>query len=90
MTDFDLTQLVRNGWTQIMAIVAIIWWSRWLDLRSKDHSARLDRHEARLRDIEANAHAHAVQFARIDETLSGIKLTLDRIYAEVSETRNGR
>lgn len=49
MTDSELFQLVRSGWPQIAAIFAIIWWSRKIDLRNKDHGERLDRHETRLR-----------------------------------------
>lgn len=87
MTDTELFQAVRSGWPQLMAIFAIIWWSRRIDLRSKDAKDRLDRHDARMRSIEASHQSHAVQFARMEEALDGIKLTLDRIYTEM---RSGR
>lgn len=86
MTDIDFFQLVRSGWSQIAAIFGIIWWSRKIDLRTKGHTGRIDRHEERLRSLERALHAHAVEFARTQEMLSGIKLTLDRIYSEMRET----
>ncbi|UFM63634.1 hypothetical protein LOS78_05575 [Paracoccus sp. MA] len=79
-----LLGLIQSGWTQIMAIVGIIWWSRKIDLRTKDHADRLDRHEARLRGIEQNQQAQAILQARIEEALNGIKLTLDRLYSAIN------
>lgn len=83
-TSHGILGIIQSGWTQIMAIVGIIWWSRKIDLRTKDHADRLDRHEARLRGIEQNQHAQAILQARIEEALNGIKLTLDRLYAVVN------
>lgn len=67
-----------------MGIFAIIWWSRKTDLKVKDHASRLDRHENRLTHFEATQQ-QALQLARIEESLSGIKLTLDRIYTQMNE-----
>lgn len=86
-TPNGLLGLIQSGWTQIMAIVGIIWWSRKIDLRTKDHADRLDRHEARLRGIEQQAQAQAILQARIEEALSGIKITLDRIYSQIHERK---
>ncbi|ABL72154.1 hypothetical protein [Paracoccus denitrificans] len=86
-TPHGLLGLIQSGWTQIMAIVGIIWWSRKIDLRTKDHADRLDRHEARLRGIEQQAQAQAILQARIEEALSGIKITLDRIYSQIHERK---
>ena len=83
-TPNGLLGLIQSGWTQIMAIVGVIWWSRKIDLRTKDHADRLDRHDARLRGIEQQAQAQAILQARIEEALSGIKITLDRLYAAVN------
>ncbi|WP_147482366.1 hypothetical protein [Paracoccus siganidrum] len=85
MTDSELFQAVRSGWPQLMGIFAIIWWSRKIDLKVKDHASRLDRHENRLTHFEATQQQQALQLARIEESLSGIKLTLDRIYTQMSE-----
>ena len=81
----DLVRAIQSGWPQITAIVAIIWWARMIDLRNKDHSARLDRHEARLTAFETAQQQQDVRLARIEEAISGMKLTLDRTYAQVSE-----
>ena len=81
----DLIRAIQSGWPQIVAIVAIIWWARMIDLRNNDHSARLDRHEARLMAFETAQQQQDVRLARIEEAISGMKLTLDRIYAQVSE-----
>lgn len=86
-TPNGLLGLIQSGWTQIMAIVGIIWWSRKIDLRTKDHADRLDRHEARLRGIEQQAQAQAILQARIEEALSGIKITLDRIYSQIHDRK---
>lgn len=86
-TPNGLLSLIQSGWTQITAIVGIIWWSRKIDLRTKDHADRLDRHDARLRGIEQNQQAQAILQARIEEALSGIKLTLDRIYSQIHERK---
>ena len=86
-TPNGLLGLIQSGWTQITAIVGIIWWSRKIDLRTKDHADRLDRHEARLRGIEQQAQAQAILQARIEEALSGIKITLDRIYSQIHERK---
>lgn len=86
-TPNGLLGLIQSGWTQIMAIVGIIWWSRKIDLRTKDHADRLDRHDARLRGIEQQAQAQAILQARIEEALSGIKITLDRIYSQIHERK---
>lgn len=66
------------------AVSVIVWFVR-LEGRVKSHSGRLDRHEVRMTALEASQHQQAVQLARIEEALSGIKLTLDRIYQQVSE-----
>lgn len=81
----EFIALVRSGWPQVLAIFAIIWWSRRIDLRSKDHTERLDRHEDRLLRLEQSQQQQALQLARIEEALSGIKLTLDRIYSRMGE-----
>ena len=85
----DFFRAIQSGWPQIMAIVAIIWWARMIDLRNKDHASRLDRHEARLTSFAAAQQQQDVRLARIEEALSGVKMTLDRIYAEVSDQRRG-
>lgn len=85
MADNDLFRLVQSGWPQLVAIFAIVWWSRKIDLRNTDHGHRLDRHENRLTHFEATQQQQALQLARIEESLSGIKLTLDRIYNQMSE-----
>lgn len=85
MPDSELVMLVRSGWPQVLAIFAIIWWSRRVDLRSKDHTERLDRHDARLQGLEQSQQQQALQLARIEEALSGIKLTLDRIYSRMGD-----
>lgn len=81
----DLVRAIQSGWPQIVAIFAIIWWARMIDLRNKDHSARLDRHETRLTAFETAQQQQDVRLARIEEAISGMKLTLDRIYAQVSD-----
>lgn len=81
----DLIRAIQSGWPQLLAIFYIIWWSRKIDLRSKDHGERLDRHEARLTAFETAQQQQDVRLARIEEAISGMKLTLDRIYAQVSE-----
>ena len=83
--DNDVFRLINSGWPQVLAIFYIIWWSRKIDLRTQDHADRLDRHEARLMQHETTQQAQALQLARIEEALSGIKLTLDRVYTEVRE-----
>lgn len=88
MTDNDLFALVRSGWPQICAIFAIVWWSRKIDLRTHDHSERLDRHDTRLTKFETTQQQQALQLARIEESLANIKLTLDRIYNQVSERQS--
>lgn len=81
----EFLRLIQSGWPQVLAIFAIIWWSRKVDLRTQDHTERLDRHESRLQGVERGQQDQAVRLARIEEALSGIKLTLDRIYSEVRE-----
>ena len=88
----DVLRLVQSGWPQVLAIFAIIWWSRKIDLRTLDHregverlNARLDRQEQRLAAQEQTHQAQALQLVRIEEAMAGIKLTLDRIYTEVRE-----
>ena len=84
-TPNGLMGLITSGWTQFMAIAGIIWWARKIDLRTQDHGSRLDRHEIRLTGAEQTQQAQAVQSARIEEALSSMKLTLDRIYTEMRE-----
>lgn len=83
MTDSDLFQAIRSGRPQIVAIDTIIWWSRKIDLCSKDQSERLDRHEARIRQIESSHHTHAMELAKIGTTLISVKATLDRMYEDL-------
>ncbi|NPD15793.1 hypothetical protein HOY34_11330 [Xinfangfangia sp. D13-10-4-6] len=87
MTDptHGLVGLVQSGWTQFMAIAGVIWWARKIDLRGQASVERLDRHEARLTAFEQTQQSQAIQLARIEETLSAMKLTLDRIYTEMRE-----
>lgn len=80
-----LITLIQSGWTQLVAIAGIIWWARKIDLRTQDHSGRLDRHEVRLTAFEQTLQTQAIQLARIEETLSAMKLTLDRIYSEMRD-----
>ncbi len=84
-TTNDVLALVRSGWPQIGAIFAVIWWARKIDLRGQGAQDRLDRHEARLQAMERSLQDQAVTLATIKEALSGIKLTLDRMYAEMRE-----
>ncbi|AGT07913.1 hypothetical protein [Paracoccus aminophilus] len=81
----DLVRAIQSGWPQIVAIVAIIWWASKLDMQVKGAMKRLDRHEERLRGLEAAQHQQAIDAAEIREAMKNIKLTLDRIYSEVSE-----
>lgn len=84
-TTHDVLALVRSGWPQILAIFAVIWWARKIDLRSQEQGHRLDRHEARLATSEQALQAQAIQSARVEEMLASMKLTLDRIYSEMRE-----
>lgn len=84
-TPHGLVGLIQSGWTQLVAIAGIIWWARKVDLRTQDHGGRLDRHETRLTAFEQTQQTQAIQLARIEETLSAMKLTLDRIYSEMRE-----
>lgn len=81
----DVVRVIQSGWPQLIAIFAIIWWARMIDLRNKDHIKRLDRHEARLTAFESAQQKQDVRLARIEEGLSSIKITLDRTYSQVSE-----
>lgn len=81
----DFMRLVQSGWPQIIALFSIFWWARKVDLRIKDHSDRLDRHDTRLQGVERGQQDQSVRLARIEEGLSGIKITLDRVYNEVRE-----
>ena len=85
MGDNDIISLIRSGWPQLLGVFAVIWWSRKIDLKTRDHCERLDRHEERLRGLEQSHQAQALAQARVEESLSGIKLTLDRIYAALYE-----
>ncbi len=87
MPENDVFRTISSGWPQLLAIFYIVWWSRKIDLRTKDHSERLDRHEGRLTHFETTQQQQALQLARIEESLSGIKLTLDRIYGQISDQR---
>lgn len=81
MTDTpDVLRLVQSGWAQVLAIFAIIWWSRKIDLRTVDHREGVERLNARLDRQEQTHQAQALQLVRIEEAMAGIKLTLDRIY----------
>ena len=84
-TTQDVIAVVRSGWPQILAIFAVIWWARKIDLRSQEQGRRLDRHETRLTAFEHAQQAQAIHLARIEEALNGMKLTLDRIYTELRE-----
>lgn len=85
----EIMRLVASGWPQMMAIFYIIWWSRMIDVKSTDHTERLNRHERRLVAIEQNVQLQAVQFARIEETLKGLKFSVDRIYEDMQQHRRG-
>ena len=76
---------IREYLAMIAAAVSVIVWLVRLEGRVKGQSDRLDRHEARMASLEVSQHQQAVQLARIEEALSGIKLTLDRTYQQVSE-----
>lgn len=82
-TTHSLIEAIRSGWPQIMGLFGITWWARKIDLRSKDAQERLDRHESRLQGVERGQQDQAVRLARIEEALSGIKMTLDRIWSEI-------
>lgn len=84
-TGADLIRAIQSGWPQIIAIGSLIAWLSVLNYRVKDNSKRLDRHEARLTSFETAQQQQDVRLARIEEAISGVKLTLDRIYAQVSE-----
>ncbi|AGT09965.1 hypothetical protein [Paracoccus aminophilus] len=72
----------------IAAISVVVWLVRLegrVSANDKGDTDRLDRHEARLRGLEQSIQSHALQMVRVEEALSGIKLTLDRIYTEMRE-----
>ncbi|AGT09309.1 hypothetical protein [Paracoccus aminophilus] len=81
----DILKAIQSGYPQLVGNFAIIWWARMIDLRNKDHAARLDRHEARLTASETAQQKWDVRQARMEENISSMKLTLDRIYAQVSD-----
>ena len=83
LSTHDVFALVSSGWPQIMALAGVIWWARRIDLRSKDHGKAIEKHAARIDAAEVVQQSQRVSLARIDEALSGIKLTCDRIYTEV-------
>lgn len=82
-----LIEAIRSGWPQLVGLFSIAWWARKIDLRSKDSHDRLDRHEGRMQGLEQSHQDQAVRLARIEEALSGIKLTLDRIYSEMRDRK---
>ena len=84
-TPHGLLGLIQSGWTQLVAIVGIVWHVRKIDLRGLANGERLDRHEARLTAFDQTQQAQAIQLARMEETLSSIKMTLDRIYSEMRD-----
>lgn len=84
-TPQGILAVIQSGWTQFMAIAGVIWWARKIDLRGQSNSDRLDRHEARLLVMERSIQDQAITLARIDESLSAIKITLDRLYSRVND-----
>lgn len=84
-TGMDIVRAIQSGWAQLVAIGTLIAWLSVLNYRVKDNSKRLDRHDARLTAFETAQQQQDVRLARIEEAISGMKLTLDRTYAQVSE-----
>ena len=84
-TPHGLLGLIQSGWTQLVFIGGIIWHVRKIDLRGQNSVERLDRHESRIQTMERISQDQAVMLATIKEALAGIKLTLDRMYAEMRE-----
>ena len=81
----DLLSLIQSGWTQLVFIGGIIWHVRKIDLRGQNSVERLDRHETCIQTMERISPDQAVMLATIKEALSGIKLTLDRMYDEMRD-----
>ena len=77
---------VIKEWMAVAAAIvgAVVWLVR-LEGRINKSEEGVNRVEARLTRFEATHHEQALQLARIEEAQSSIKITLDRIYVQVSE-----
>ena len=75
---------VKEWWAIGAAIVGAIVWLVRLEGRVNRNSDNIQRTERRLDIYEATHREQALQLARIEEANKGIKLTVDRIYAQVS------
>ena len=68
----------------ILAAVSGVAWLVRLEGRVNRNTEANQRTERRLDTYEATHQAQALQLVRIEEANKGIKLTVDRIYAQVS------
>ena len=67
------------------AIVGAVVWLVRLEGRINKSEEGVNRVESRLTRFEDTHHEQALQLARIEEAQSSIKITLDRIYVQVSD-----
>lgn len=75
---------VKEWWAIGAAIVGAIVWLVRLEGRVNRNSDLIQRTERRQDTYEETHREQALQLARIEEANKGIKLTVDRIYTQVS------
>ncbi|MDN3713458.1 hypothetical protein QWZ10_20030 [Paracoccus cavernae] len=75
---------IREFWAMILAAIGFVAWLVRLEARVNANAKEVLRHEERLRGLEAAQHQQAIGAAETREAIKSIKLTVDRIYAQIS------
>lgn len=75
---------VKEWWEIGVAIFGAVVWVIRIEGRVNRNAENNQRTESRLDMYEATHREQALQLARIEEANKGIKLTVDRIYNQIS------
>ena len=82
-TPLDLLEIILRFWAQLMTAAGLIGWGVRLEVKARHFAQDLQQLERDVAALAAVSQGQAIGQARIEEALSAIKLTLDRLYAEM-------
>lgn len=74
-----MDDIVKTYWPQLIALLAFAAWLIRLEATQKNQSGLIADLRREQAEINRRAQDQAITLARIDESLSAIKLTLDRM-----------
>ncbi|RRH70043.1 hypothetical protein [Falsigemmobacter faecalis] len=82
-----MEDLVKTYWPQFIALVAFVAWLKRLESMVRGHAEVISELRREQAEINRRAQDQAITLAAIKESLSAIKITLDRLYERMDRSK---